>query len=604
MSVVFDGFFSVFKPDPILTVSEWADMYRMLPSISAAEPGKWRTSRTPYLREIMDCLSPSSPVEDVVFMKGAQVGGSESGNNWVGFVMDAAPGPMLLVQPTVDIAGRFSQQRIAPLISETPQLQGKVADSRSRDSSNTRMMKEFPGGVLLLAGANSAAALRSMPIRYLFLDEVDAYPHDIEGEGDPVELATARTRTFARRKILKVSTPTIKSMSRIETEYLESDQRRFYVPCPHCGHMDHLRWDRIVIEKNDAGRVLPEKTYMRCDDCGGVIYEHHKTDMLNGGEWRVTCPENATRKKRGYHINALYSPVGWFSWADAVKMFTEALGSPQKLKTFKNTVLGETWSEAGEGISEHELMERAEDYDLTQLPEGVLLLTAGVDVQPDRLEVELVGWGVGEESWSLDYKVIRGDPQGALVWQQLDVYLGTKYMHPVGVPLGPANTFIDSGGANTVAVYDYVRERGHLGIYAVKGIGGENKPAVGTPQKNNIGKIPLVPLGVNTIKDVIHGRLKILKPGKGYCHFPKRYGKEHYEQLTAEEVRVRYHKGFPVREWYKKTEGSRNEAFDCRVYATAAMLQGGWNFDQLAEMFAGAKQQAVGRKVRGSFETS
>lgn len=606
MNIVAQAFFDVFKPDPIITVSQWSDDNRILPSVAAAEPGRWRTSRTPYLRAIMDDLSPSSPVEELCFMKGAQIGASESGSNWVGFVMDAAPGPMLLVQPTVDIAKRFSQQRITPLITETPCLRGKVADSRSRDSANTQMMKEFPGGMLLLAGANSAAALRSMPIRYLFLDEVDAYPADIEGEGSPIELAVARTRTFARRKIYKVSTPTIKGISKIEDEFERSDQRRYFVPCPHCSNMDTIRWENIVFESDKTGRPLPETTFLKCAECGGIIKEHHKTDMLNRGEWRVTKPENEHRKRRGYHLSALYSPVGWFSWADAVQMFANAAGHPNKLKTFYNTVLGETWNQSGESVEPHDLQSRAEDYTPDLLPDGVLLLTAGVDVQPDRLEVEIVGWGVGEESWSIDYQIIRGDPEGALVWNQLDLLLTKTYAHPIGIELQAVMTFIDSGGHNTVAVYDYVRPRSGMGIYAIKGQGGDGKAPVGNPTRNNIGKIPLVPLGVNSIKDMIYGRLKISEPGRGYCHFPKRYPKEYYEQLTAEEIRVRYDKkGFPIAEWHKKPNRIRNEALDVRVYATAAMLQGHFNFDQIAELFANheaSKQngsQAGERRVRG-----
>lgn len=598
------GFFSAFKIPTRLTVTEWADEFRILPSKGSASPGKYRSSRTPYMREPMDCLSTSSPVQEVALMAAAQTGKSESGNNWVGYVIDNAPAPMLLVQPTVDNAQKYSKQRITPMIQESPTLAAKVMENKSRDSGNTILVKEFPGGMLMMGGANSASGLRSMPIRYLFCDEISNWPADVDGEGSPLELAQERTNTFGRkRKIFKCSTPATKGTCAIEGEYLKTDQRKYHVPCPHCGHKHELVWENFIIPKNDNGRMMHTKAHMACPSCGGVIQEHHKTDLLNGGEWVVTCPDNIDPTRRGYHISALYSPIGWKSWAQIARQWIEAQGSPSKLKAFFNNVLALTWSDAGEAVNSHDLQERAEAYDLSMLPDGVLLLTAGVDVQPDRLEVELVGWGVGEESWSIDYQIIRGDPEGALVWQQLDLYLTKKHAHPVGVELSPAMTFIDSGGHNTVAVYNYVRDRAAMGVYAIKGVGGEGKAAVGNPTKNNIGKIPLVPLGVNSLKETVYGRLRITEQGRGYCHFPARYGKDYFEQLTAEEVRVRYDKkGFPVREWFKKNDSARNEALDCRVYATAAMLQGNFDFDQIAEWYAGkADQQPAERRVRGSY---
>lgn len=602
-SPVFAGFFSVFKPDPQLTVSEWADEYRMLPQISAAEPGRWRTSRTPYLAAIMNDLSPTSPVEEIVFMKGAQIGASESGNNWVGFVIDKAPGPMLVVQPTVDIAKRYSQQRIAPMINECTSLKEKIGDPRSRDSANTQMSKEFPGGVLLLAGANSAAGLRSMPIRYLMLDETDAYPPDCDGEGSPIDLAVARTRTFSRRKIYKVSTPTIKGLSHIEAEFETTDQRRYFLPCPHCGHMDFLRWDRFVIDKK-----RPEKSYMACTACGCCIEEHHKTDMLLNGEWRPTAPQNATKKRRGYHLSSLYSPVGWYSWADAAKQWIAAQGNPEKLKAFINTVLGETWEEQGQRINDHALMERAEDYPADPLPVDVVLLTAGIDVQLDRIEMEIVGWGCGEESWSMDYVVIHGDPQKPLIWQELDAALLRIYPHPRGVQLQVARACIDTGGTEgvTQSVYEYAKTRfGHLPVIPIKGIGGEGRPVIGPPSRTNIAKIPLYPVGTYTAKDTIYGRLRIEETGAGYMHFPRRYPKKYFEMLTAEEVRTKYSKGHPHREWHLP-QGRRNEALDCRVYALAALHSMNVSLEQLADMFEGKEiqPQKQTRTVRGEIEHS
>lgn len=598
--------------DPLLTVSEWADLRRILPQKGAAEPGPYRTDRTPYMREVMDCLSATSPVQDINLMAGAQLGKSEAGNNWVGYVIDHAPGPMLLVEPTVDNAKRYSKQRIGPMIQESPSLAEKVIDNKSRDSSNTMLEKEFPGGILLMGGANSAAGLRSMPIRYFFGDEISNWPADVDGEGDPLMLASERTNTFARRKLYKCSTPGIKGVCRIEAEYLNSDRRRYFVPCPHCGHMHTLQWANFRIPKDEeTGKRLPRKAHMACPECGGVIEEHHKTEMLKdkkmGGsaEWRATNPDWHDPLRRGYWINSLYSPVGWKSWAKIAQQWLNAQGNPKLLQAFVNNVLAETWEEAGEKVDEGSIQARAENYGHDPLPDGALVITIGVDVQPDRLEAEVVAWGLGEESWSLNYHVLRGDPNSQLVWQQLDALILTEYQHPAGVKLRSARTFIDSGGSNTIAVYDYVREREGWGVYAIKGMAGDGRPAVGNPTKNNIGKIPLFPVGTFAIKDTIYGRLRLAEHGPGFCHFPTRYGLEFYQQLTAEEVRTKFSKGFPVREWHKKSDSHRNEALDCRVYSTAAMLSLNLNFDQLAKIMDGSLViEAPARRIRGEMEAA
>jgi phage terminase large subunit GpA-like protein len=380
------------RPDPLLTVSQWADKHRRLSGKAASEPGPWRTSRTPYLREIMDCLSPASPVERVVFMKGAQTGGTEAGNCWIGYVIHHAPGPMLAVLPTVEMAKRNSKQRIDPLIEESPILSARVKPARSRDSGNTMLAKEFPGGMLVMTGANSAVGLRSMPVRYLFLDEVDGYPGDLDGEGDPVALAEARTRTFSRRKILIVSTPTIKGASRIEREFEASDQRRYFVPCPVCREHQWLKFEQLKWEKGK-----PETASYECEHCQARIKEHHKTWMLENGEWRATVKAaNDNRKTAGFHLSSLYSPIGWRSWAQIARAWLAAQGSDAAIKSVKNTDLGETWEEVGEAPDWQRLYDRREDYREGSVPEGGLLLTAGVDIQKDRIEVSVWAWGRGK----------------------------------------------------------------------------------------------------------------------------------------------------------------------------------------------------------------
>jgi phage terminase large subunit GpA-like protein len=566
------AFVAGLTPDPDYTVSEWADAHRMLSQKASAEPGRWRTDRTPYLRDILDCLSPSSPVQRVVFMAGAQVGKSETGNNWLGFVIHHAPGPMMLVQPTVDTAKRFSKQRLAPMIEETPVLRDRVADPRSRDSGNTQLVKEFQGGVLVVTGANSAVGLRSMPVRYLFLDEVDAFPVDVDGEGDPVILAERRTTTFARRKIFLCSTPTIKDVSRIEREFNVSDQRRYFVPCPHCEHMQWLRWANLKWTDDD-----PTTAAYVCEECGALIEERHKTDMLSRGEWRATAPGDG--RTAGFHLSSLYSPLGWKSWASIVAEFMAAKGDAPLLKGWVNTVLGETWEEEYSAkIGADGLQARAEFYDPKVLPARVLTVTAGVDVQDNRLAVSLYGWGRDEECWTVAHQEIYGDPARPEVWKQLDDLLTTPLAHELAEPLTIAAACVDSGGHHTHDVYAYARERRGKHVMAIKGQSQRGKPAISKPSRVDInwrGKVlkasaEVWPVGVDTIKSVIYSRLKHNEPGPGYVHFHAELPAEFYEQLTAEKLVTKYVKGFPVREWTKKS-GARNEALDCAVYAYAAL---------------------------------
>ena len=331
------------KPDPLLTVSEWADRYRMLSSRAAAEPGRYRTRRTPYMKDIMDALSPGHPAQRIVFMKAAQVGATEAGNCFLGFIIHQAPGPALAVQPTVELAKRNSRQRIDPLIEESPALRDKVKPARSRDAGNTMLSKEFAGGILIMTGANSAVGLRSTPARYIFLDEVDAYPASADEEGDPVSLAEARSLTFAhRRKVFLASTPTIRGLSRIEREYEASDQRRYFVACPHCGREQRLKFERLRWEKGK-----PETAAYVCEGCDAAIAEHHKTAMLEEGEWRATAT-SADPATIGFHLSALYSPAGWLSWERIARAWEAAQGSDEAIRAFRNTILGETWVETGE----------------------------------------------------------------------------------------------------------------------------------------------------------------------------------------------------------------------------------------------------------------
>jgi len=565
--------FSAFSPDKILTVSDWSDEYRMLSSVSSAEPGKWRTSRTPYLKEIMDCLSTTSPVQEVVFMKGSQLGGTEAGNNWIGYIMDHSPGPTMVVQPTENLGKRYSKQRVDVLIRDTKRLHHKVHEKKSRDSSNTATLKEFRGGILIITGANSATSLRSMPIRYLFLDEVDAYPIDLDGEGDPVKIAEARARTFARRKIFKVSTPTVENKSRISVAYEQSDQRKFFVPCPHCEFYQVLRWERMKWENNDHMTA-----HYLCEHCEKKIENHHKTQMLDKGRWIATT-ENKKIKTAGFHISALYSPVGWFSWSDCVKQFLESKDNPIRLKVFVNTILGETWRDKGDAPEWERLYERREHYRISTVPAGALFLTAGADVQKDRIEYEVVGWGADKQSWSVEYGVLLGDTTTEKTFEMLDAVMNKTFEHESGVQLPIRLLALDSG-YNTQAVYNFVRTR--VGkMIAVKGM--ESQQAIiGLPSKVDITyagrKIErgarVWPVGSSNAKSELYGWLQLKKPTNDqdpypacYCHFPE-YPDEYFKMLTAEQLIRKTIRGYSKYQWEKMRD--RNEALDCRIYARAA----------------------------------
>jgi len=569
-------------PDPLLSVSAWADLHRMLSPISSAEPGRWRTSRTPYLREIMDCLSPTSPIERTVFMKGAQIGGTEAGNCFIGYVIHHAPGPMMAVAPTVEMAKRNSKQRIDPLIEESPVLRELIAPSRSRDAGNTILAKEFRGGVLVMTGANSAVGLRSMPVRYLFLDEVDGYPRDVDGEGDAVALAEARTRTFSRRKIFLVSTPTIAGASTIEREYLSSDQRRYFMPCPHCGHMQWLLFEQLRWTWGE-----PATARYICTGCGEPIAEYHKQAMLAAGQWRATAPENAG-KTAGFHLSSLYSPIGWRSWADIAAAWEAAQGSASALKAFKNTELGETWEEEGETPDYERLLERREDYRIGTVPAGGLLLVAGCDVQKDRLEVSVWAFGRERQAWLVEHRVLMGDTARNEVWRQLNGLRTETWTHASGAVMPLVRLGLDTGYA-TQEAYAFVRRSHDPRVLAMKGVA-RGAALIGTPTAVDVtinGKklhrgVKLFSVVGPIAKLELYNALRLgierdetdqpIYPA-GYIHLPK-IDAEYVQQLTAEQLVTRRDRhGFPVRAWEKRRD--RNDALDAYVYARAAAAQAG-----------------------------
>ena len=440
-------------PTPRLTISKWADDYRTLSPKAAAEPGRWRTERTPYLRDIMDSLSPHSSMQRVVFMKGAQIGGTEAGNNWIGYVIHLSPAPMMAVSPTTESAKRNSKQRIDPLIEDCAELRTRVKPARSRDSGNTILSKEFPGGLLVMTGANSAVGLRSMPARYLFLDEVDGYPGDVEGEGCPIMLAERRSATFqSRRKVFLVSTPTLKGLSRIQREFEQTDQRYYQVPCPHCNHYQALRFAQLRWEEGK-----PDSVCYECESCDELIAEHHKTVMLKEGKWVATNADNAQPNSVGYHLSSLYSPLGWFSWQDAARLYEQAKSHPELMKSFVNTVLGEPYEEEHDAPDWEQIYKRHEDYLQGIIPHQGLFITAGVDIQRDRIECEVVAWTRDKQSFSVHYAVLAGDTARRDVWRQLEALLQKDWPHASGHTLPIRVMAVDSGYA-TQDVYAWVKQ--------------------------------------------------------------------------------------------------------------------------------------------------
>lgn len=549
------------RPRPVTTVSSWADRYRILTSKASSEPGQWRTQRTPYLREIMDQLSATSPVQRIVMKFAAQVGKTECGMNWIGYVMEHLPAPMLVVLPTLEVRKRWVQQRLDPMLQETPVLRAIVDSRRSRDAGNSEDIKNFPGGMLVIGGANSPASLASMPIRFVLCDEVDRFPWEVGQEGDPLGLIDERTKTFPRRKVLLVSTPTVKGASRIEAEYEQSDMRQYHVPCPHCDTYQVLRW------KHDDGSYglmhnpATEEVYYHCRECGARIEEHHKPQMLARGNW---IPQHPGRPVRGYQLSGLYSPLGLgFSWKELWKKWQEAHDDTANLKRFINTTLGECWEEIGDSIEDVSLITRLENYP-ENLP--IALITAGVDVQKDRLEVTLVGWGMGEEAWVLDHVILQGDTAQPHVWEDLAETLSMANVHTAA---------IDSG-YNADHVYAFTAKR--RWAFAIKGVSGTGRPLIEDEKKrrqrlrNRTKRAASVePVGVDQGKALIYSRLKLIETGPGYIHFANdpAFDDEYFAQLAAEKLVTKVRGTRPYQEWIQMRP--RNEALDCMVYATAAM---------------------------------
>jgi len=563
--------FMAFRPPEKLTLSEWADRYAFLSAESSAEGGRWHT--LPYQKGIMDAITDAK-VEQVTVMKSARVGYSKILNHTIAFHIHQDPCPIMLVQPTIEDAQGYSKEEIAPMLRDTPCLKGLVSESKAKDGANTILQKQFPGGTLSLVGANSPRGFRRVSRRVVLFDEVDGYPASAGAEGDQIKLGIRRTEYYWNRTIVAGSTPTVKDFSRVERMFLQTDQRRYFVPCPDCGHMQYLKWPNIRWTDGD-----PSTAGYCCESCGVIIPHSKKRWMVERGEWRATAPGNG--KHVGFHIWAAYSYSPNATWPNLVEEFLDAKNDAEQLKTFVNTVLGETWEdEYASKIGATDLLERAasEQYQQYVPPAEVLALTIGCDVQDDRLSLSVWGWGREEEGWLIDRVKLYGSPSRPEVWKQLDEILQKPYLNEADEEMKVLCCAIDSGGHHTQEVYQYSRERAAMGVIAIKGMSQKGKPPLGKASKVDVdykGKAlkkgaQLFPVGVDTVKSLLFGRLKHNDPGAGYLHFFPTIGADYFEELTAEKQILRFRNGYPERVWVKKSQAP-NEALDEMNYAYAAL---------------------------------
>ena len=558
-------------PPPRMRLSEWADKYAYLSPESSHETGKWRSF--PYQVGMMDAFTDPM-VERITVMKSARVGYSKMLNHALGYHIHQDPCPMIVVQPTIDDAEGYSKDEIAPMLRDTPCLQGVVATVKSRDSDNTILKKKFAGGVLNLIGANSPRGFRRISARVVLFDEVDGYPPTAGQEGDQIALGIRRTDFFWNRKIVIGSTPTVKDISRVEASFNESDQRHYFVPCPHCEHFQTLEFGNLKWPEGE-----PDKAKFKCVECGELIPHSKKRWMVERGEWR---PQAGFSGHAGFFIWAAYSYSPNATWGNLAAEFLAAKKQADTLRTYKNTILGQTWEEAGDQPEWEVLIQRGEPYEMGTVPEKALLITAGVDTQDNRLAVVVKAWGRGEESWLIFHTELWGDPAQPEVWAELDKILNAGYRHESGQALQILSMGVDSQGHRTQAVYNYCRQR-QPRAFALQGASRPGRPVIGIkPTLQDIdfggerikGGVQLWTVGTDTAKEIVYSRMRQAGSGAGVMHFPEGLPDEYFKQLTAEKLITRYVKGFPRREWHRTRA---NEALDIEVYAYAAAIKAGMN---------------------------
>lgn len=594
---------SAMKPPDDLSVTEWAEKNRRLSSEASAEPGPWRTERTPYLREVMNTFTDPK-VRHTVMVAASQVGKSEVLNNCIGYIIDQDPGSILFVHPTTIDAKEYSKLRIAPMIRDCPTLKKKVADPKSRDSNNTILQKSYPGGILTLCGSTEAHALASKPIRYVLGDERDRWATSAGNEGDPWDLAMARQTTFYNSMAFEVSTPTIKNASAIEAAYSLGTMERWKSRCPHCKEYHEIQWADIRFEYDEivvAGRKTFKvtKIYYCCPGCGCISDE--VTMKRAPAKWEADNPTAYEQGTRSFWLNAFVSQ--WASWESIILKYLNAVGSSRKMQVVYNTCFGELWEDRGDLEDEDSLMARREDYGQREdgsdieLPEGVLVLTCGVDTQDDRLEYEVVGHGHFGETWGIRKGIIMGRPDDDETWAQLDDVLTHVYRFGDGTGLRISATFMDEGGHFTMDVRQRCNERRSKKIFCIKGLPGADRPFTAPPKKQKImiqnvvvGTCWQYQIGVDAGKEIIMDNLRVQTPGARFCHFPRRddYGSAFFAGLLSETKVYDPNKRQPW-SWKKIPGHERNEALDCRNYALAAFKSLPANLDAIDQRLKAKK---------------
>ena len=532
-------------------MSEWVEENYVLSPEGSAKPGRYRFTHAAFQREIFDSLSDPK-INKIVLMAASQTVKTQALLCYLAYIVVLDPAPTLLVSATGEMIDSISKTRIAPAIRDNKVLQGLFKDARERDSGNTVRSKIFPGGSLTLVSSNSPSGLASRPIRYLLADEIDRWDSDAGSEGDPLNLAAARTTSFFNAKHVYVSSPGEEETSRINQEFKRGDQRYFYIKCPSCQHEQRLVWANVRwTEKAETARY-------HCDKCNYPMNNYEKDNAVRHGRWIA----HATSKVRSYHISSLYS--SFISLEQLVEEFIERKPYPDQLKTFINTRLGETWRNEAMNLDKIEFMLRLGKYTADIVPNQVLVITAGCDIQMDRIEMEVLGFGEEQETWSLEYIVIHGKPNEPATWLQLKEAIKKKYKREDGVELSIAVTCIDTGHS-TANVHTFCNTM--PGVYPIKGVSGI-RPIF--PRKSSASKYGRVfPIGVDVAKEQVYSLLQVNNPGAGFQHFPSNYEPWYFEMLTAEKYITTYKNGKPVKKWHLSS-GKRNEALDCRVYALAA----------------------------------
>lgn len=595
-------------PPPRLSLSQWADGFRYLSPETSAEPGRWSTARAEYLRGIMDAVSDPR-IERVVIMASARVGKTEVINNLVGFHIGQDPAPILVVYPTETAAEEWSRDKLAPMLRDSPSLRSKIPPARSRDSQNTTTHKVFPGGRLYIVGANAPTGLAAKNIRIVCCDEVDRYGANAGGEGDPVAQAIKRTQNFWNRKIVLTSSPKLAGSSRIEAEFKASDQRRYFVPCPHCRHPQALRWDQVRWPEEGSPGDRADAAAYHCEECGAAWTDAERWEAIataaeNGGGWRAQNPES---RVAGFHLSVLYSP--WRTIAETVAEWLAAT-TPELRQVFVNTALGETWQERGDAPEWERLIDRREPWPMGVVPEGVLALTIGADLQGDRIEAALWGWGRGLRRWLIEAEVFHGRPADAAPWDALAEWVQRDWPCASGGTMRALKVGVDTGGQDTAAAYGHIRRLRLPGlIMPLKGVdrfaGGRPVDGPSYVDAKSDGRklrqgLRLWTVAVSTFKAEFYRALWLNRADDGstpdgWVHLSEGLSAEQVRQLVAEELRaVKDRRGFTRQEWHPLR--ARNEQLDMAVYARAALWGAG--ADKRGVRFWDDQEAAIGRPAK------